>query len=111
MSLISHFLLLLIDENNRVVKDRNRDVELMRMAILNPTLRSKDIKLMLSEEEVRVITAHFQSNVTQIMELVGNESSKIEKLVRNSTLFEIKRVGTGNYTFIYITSSFNSNFY
>lgn len=86
----------MLDENNQVVKDRNRDVELMRMAILNPSLRGLDKRLVLSEEEIKVITSHFQANVPQMIELVGRDKQNVEELVRKSTLFEVKRVGNGD---------------
>ena len=86
----------MLDENNRVVKNRNRDAELMRMAILNPSLRGLDKRMVLSEEEIKVITSHFLANVPQIIELIGRDSKKVEELVRKSTLFEVKRVGSGD---------------
>ena len=90
------YLYYMLDENNRVVKNRNRDAELMRMAILNPSLRGLDKRMVLSEEEIKVITSHFLANVPQIIELIGRDSKKVEELVRKSTLFEVKRVGSGD---------------
>lgn len=87
--------MILVDENQKVVKDRNRDVELMRMSMLNPSLLDLDKRLRLSSEEIRVITAHLLANVPSVVEMVGPSSEAVERLVRHSPVFEVKRVTDG----------------
>lgn len=80
-----------VDEYNQVVKNRNRDFDLMRMSIINPSILGLDKRQQLSPDEVRVITAHLQANVPVVAQLVGSNQQAIEALVRSSTVVELKR--------------------
>lgn len=80
-----------VDEYNQVTKNRNRDFDLMRMSIINPSILGLDKRQQLSVDEVRVVTAHLLANVPIIAQLVENNSQAVEALVRSSTVVELKR--------------------
>jgi len=80
-----------IDEYNKVVKNRNRDFDLMRMSIINPSILGLDKRQQLSVDEIRVITAHLLANVPVIAQLMEKNAEAIENLVRSSTVVELKR--------------------
>lgn len=77
------------DENNEVIKDRSRDIELTRMRLLNPSMIQNSQRL--SKEEVQAISAHLQANVPNVSKLVGHDPDAVKKLVEGSVVVETRR--------------------
>ncbi len=72
-----------------MVKDRNRDIELTRMRLLNPSLMNNE--QLLSSEEIQAITAHLQANIPSIRNLLHNDPNLIRNLVAKSVVVEVSR--------------------
>jgi hypothetical protein len=82
-----------------------RDMEVIRLRLLNPAQQSNTKALKLSPQEIQVVAAHLRANVEEIVSLFGDDQTAVQQYISDCSVVDIDQADLARHHSTYYSHS------